>query len=50
MFLLNFVAGRWELEPWSDPNVKPGLVFIGEKVARLKPNIVAQIQECYSTH
>lgn len=47
-FLLNFVGGRWELEPWSDKDVKTGLVFIGEKIIVLKPQIVAQIQECSS--
>jgi G3E family GTPase len=47
LFLFNFVGGRWELEPWPDSRVNIGLVFIGEKIAGLKPMIVAQIQKCF---
>jgi len=47
MFLFNFVAGRSELEPWSDQGAKAGIVFIGEQVNSLKPNIVGQIEECF---
>ena len=46
-FLLNFVAGRWELEPWPDQNVKTGLVFIGERALSFKMMITSQLEECF---
>jgi len=45
-FLLNFVADRWELEPWPAKNVKTGIVFIGEGALAHKKKITAQLEEC----
>jgi G3E family GTPase len=45
-FLLNFVAGRWELEPWPEKDVKAGLVFIGEGALALEKEITAQLKDC----
>jgi G3E family GTPase len=42
--LFNFVAGRWELEPFSE---KPTtLVFIGEHVTRHQADIVNGLKQC----
>jgi len=46
MFLFNFVAGRYELEPWPDQGVKSGIVFIGEKITGLRSQIVAKLEKC----
>ena len=49
IFLFNFVAGRSELEAWPNQDARTGIVFIGEQVKSLKPMIVTQLQECFST-
>ncbi len=45
-FLFNWVAGRSDLEPWPDPNVKTGLVFIGERANSVKTTVASQLEEC----
>jgi G3E family GTPase len=45
-FLLNFVAGRWELESWPEQGVKTGLVFIGDRVNSVKATVVSQLEGC----
>jgi len=42
--LFNFVAGRWELEPFESAETQ--LVFIGKKIATEKERIVAVLREC----
>ena len=42
--LFNFVAGRWELEPFE--NDKTELVFIGKKIAAEKSTIVRALKTC----
>jgi G3E family GTPase len=42
--LFNFVAGRWELEPFESDQTQ--LVFIGKKIAAQKPAIVHALDEC----
>ena len=42
--LFNFVAGRWELEPFE--NDKTELVFIGKKIAPEKSTIVRALKKC----
>jgi G3E family GTPase len=42
--LFNFVAGRWELEPFESAETQ--LVFIGEKIAVEKSAILRALEEC----
>jgi G3E family GTPase len=42
--LFNFVAGRWELEPFE--TYRTELVFIGEKIAAKKEGILHALDEC----
>jgi G3E family GTPase len=42
--LFNFVAGRWELEPFESDRTE--LVFIGKKIAAGKSTIVRALAEC----
>jgi G3E family GTPase len=42
--LFNFVAGRWELEPFEADRTE--LVFIGKKIAAEKSPIVDALREC----
>jgi G3E family GTPase len=42
--LFNFVAGRWELEPFESDRTE--LVFIGKKIAAGKSTIVSALVEC----
>ena len=42
--LFNFVAGRWELEPFETAETQ--LVFIGEKIAAQKSDIVHALNQC----
>jgi G3E family GTPase len=42
--LFNFVAGRWELEPFETDSTK--LVFIGKKIAEQKSTILDALAEC----
>jgi G3E family GTPase len=42
--LFNFVAGRWELEPFE--NVRTELVFIGKKIAAQKSAILRGLKKC----
>src|SRR6266436_4180748 len=42
--LFNFVAGRWELEPFQSNRTE--LVFIGKKIAAEKSMIVGALQKC----
>ncbi|MBO0695823.1 MAG: GTP-binding protein [Verrucomicrobia bacterium] len=42
--LFNFVAGRWELEPFESEDTK--LVFIGKQVSKQKPAILAALRKC----
>lgn len=42
--LFNFVAGRWELEPFE--NDRTELVFIGREIASEKTEIVARLKKC----
>jgi G3E family GTPase len=42
--LFNFVAGRWELEPFEFDCTE--LVFIGKDIAREKPRILQALDEC----
>jgi G3E family GTPase len=42
--LFNFVAGRWELEPFETDRTE--LVFIGEKIAAKKEGILQALDEC----
>ena len=44
--LLNFVAGRWELEPFESDRTE--LVFIGKKIAAEKEAILHALDECAS--
>ncbi len=44
-YLFNFVAGRWELEPFE--TVGTALVFIGERLKRRQPKILAELRKCY---
>ena len=43
-FLFNFVAGRWELEPFREE--KTALVFIGKGLESEKPRILDELREC----
>jgi G3E family GTPase len=42
--LFNFVAGRWEMEPFEASETQ--LVFIGKEVTKQKPAIVRALDEC----
>jgi G3E family GTPase len=42
--LFNFVAGRWDLEPFESAETQ--LVFIGKEVAKQKPAIIRALNEC----
>jgi G3E family GTPase len=42
--LFNFVAGRWELEPFESGETE--LVFIGKKIEAQKPAILRALDEC----
>jgi G3E family GTPase len=42
--LFNFVAGRWELEPFEANRTE--LVFVGKKITTEKSGIVCALQEC----
>ncbi len=42
--LFNFMAGRWELEPFETDSTK--LVFIGKKIAEQKSTILDALAEC----
>src|SRR5207253_7013467 len=42
--LFNFVAGRWELEPFESDRTE--LVFIGKKIAAEKEAILRALDEC----
>lgn len=42
--LFNFVAGRWELEPFESERTE--LVFIGKKIAAEKKAIIHALDEC----
>ncbi len=43
-YLFNFVAGRWDLEPFTqDTSV---LVFIGKEAKKHQPEILARIEHC----
>jgi G3E family GTPase len=42
--LFNFVAGRWELEPFESDSTE--LVFIGKKIAAEKSAILCALDEC----
>ncbi len=44
-YLFNFVAGRWELEPFEAEGT--ALVFIGERLKRREPKILSEIRKCY---
>jgi G3E family GTPase len=43
-YLFNFVAGRWELEPF--PEKPTTLVFIGAHVTRHQADIVNELKQC----
>jgi hypothetical protein len=42
--LFNFVAGRWELEPFEANRTE--LVFIGKKIAAEKSEILRALDKC----
>jgi G3E family GTPase len=42
--LFNFVAGRWELEPFESDRTE--LVFIGRNIAKEKETILRALEEC----
>jgi hypothetical protein len=42
--LFNFVAGRWDLEPFEADRTE--LVFIGKEITAQKERIVAVLREC----
>lgn len=43
-YLFNFVAGRWELEPF--PADQTALVLIGKDLARRQAELLSQLQRC----
>jgi G3E family GTPase len=45
--LFNFVAGRWELEPFESDRTE--LVFIGKKIVAEKEAIIRRLEECIIT-
>jgi hypothetical protein len=42
--LFNFVAGRWDLEPFE--SAETALVFIGKEIAAQKSAILRGLEEC----
>ena len=46
MHLCNYVAGRSDFEVWHNEKVKSGIVFIGEEVLSLKPEIEGKLRRC----
>jgi G3E family GTPase len=42
--LFNFVAGRWELEPFESD--RTDLVFIGKKIAAEKKSVLPELDQC----
>ena len=46
VYLLNYVAGRFELEAWPNREVKGGIVFIGEEALSLKSAIEEDLRRC----
>jgi len=42
--LFNFVAGRWELEPFESDRTE--LVFIGRKIGAEREVIVSALKKC----
>ncbi|MBW4422482.1 MAG: GTP-binding protein [Myxacorys californica WJT36-NPBG1] len=42
--LFNFVAGRWDLEPFEPSSTE--LVFIGKQITQQKPEICDRLQSC----
>jgi G3E family GTPase len=42
--LFNFVAGRWELEPFESSETQ--LVFIGKKIAAEKESVLRELDQC----
>ena len=42
--LFNFVAGRWELEPFESDRTE--LVFIGRNIAAERSAILGELKEC----
>jgi G3E family GTPase len=43
-YLFNYVAGRWELEPF--PEETTALVFIGKGIKSLEPEILGALKDC----
>jgi len=43
-FLFNFVAGRWELEPFREE--RTALVFIGKRLESAKSRILDELRDC----
>ncbi|MBD1899945.1 GTP-binding protein [Trichocoleus sp. DQ-A3] len=43
-YLFNFVAGRWDLEPFEQEGTE--LVFIGKQVSDRKEEIISQLKTC----
>jgi G3E family GTPase len=46
--LFNFVAGRWELEPFESDRTE--LVFIGRNIAEEKETILNELRKCDPSH
>ncbi len=44
IYLFNFVAGRWDLEPFEQEATE--LVFIGKQAKQRQAEIIEQLQEC----
>lgn len=44
LWLFNYVAGRWQLEP--APQGRPGLVWIGPGVEEHAPAIICRLEDC----
>jgi G3E family GTPase len=42
--LFNFVAGRWDLEPFENDSTE--LVFIGKKIAAEKKSVLRELDQC----
>ena len=42
--LFNFVAGRWELEPFESDRTE--LVFVGRKIGAKREALVSVIEKC----
>lgn len=43
-YLFNFVAGRWDLEPFEQEGTE--LVFIGKQVSERKAEILSRLKSC----